>query len=54
MKIEAKKDYTFVRIHDDYNMGETIHLGYDYSTGVKRLDKEEYYKQVEKENEEVL
>ncbi len=52
MKIEAKDGYTYVRIHDNFNMGDTIYLGYDYSTGVKRLDKEEYYKQIKKVEEE--
>lgn len=43
--IIAKEGYIFVRIHDNFKMSNEITLGYDYSTGVKREDKEEYYKQ---------
>ena len=49
--IKAKKGFEFVRIHDEFKMGETIYLGYDYSTGEKRVDLAEYYKEVEKLDE---
>lgn len=49
--IKAKKGFEFVRIHDNFKMGETIYLGYDYSTGKKRVDLAEYYKEVEKLDE---
>ena len=42
--ITAQDGYIFVRIHDNFKMSNEITLGYDYSTGVKREDKEEYYK----------
>ena len=44
-KITAQEGYIFVRIHDGFKMSNEITLGYDYSTGVKREDKEEYYRQ---------
>lgn len=44
-KITAQEGYIFVRIHDGFEMSNEITLGYDYSTGVKREDKEEYYRQ---------
>ncbi len=44
-KITAQEGYIFVRIHDNFKMSNEITLGYDYSTGVKREDKEEYYRQ---------
>ena len=44
-KITAQDGYIFVRIHDNFKMSNEIVLGYDYSTGVKREDKEEYYRQ---------
>ena len=43
MKITAKEKHVFVRTHDNFRFGNEVHLGYDYSTGVKREDKEEYY-----------
>lgn len=43
--IKAEKGKIFVRIHDNFKMSNEITLGYDYSTGVKREDKEEYYRQ---------
>lgn len=43
MKITAKENHVFVRNHDGFRMGNEIHLGIDYSTGVKRQDKIEYY-----------
>ena len=44
-KITAEIGYTFVRIHDGFEMGDTIYLGVDYSTGVPREDKPEYYRE---------
>ena len=44
--ITASEGMTFVRIHDGFDMGDTIYLGIDYSTGVPREDKPEYYKEV--------
>ena len=38
----------FRRIHDGVIFGETIHLGYDHSTGQCRIDLPEYYEQIEK------
>ncbi len=43
--IIAQEGKIFVRIHDNFRMSNKIILGYDYSTGVKREDKEEYYRQ---------
>ena len=45
-RITAESGYTFVRIHDGFEMGEEIYLGIDYSTGEAREDKPEYYKKV--------
>ena len=44
--IKASEGMTFVRIHDGFEMGDTIYLGVDYSTGVPREDKPEYYREV--------
>lgn len=44
--IEADEGYTIIRKHDKFDMGKTVALGYDYSTGIKREDKEEYYEQL--------
>ena len=44
-KITVQDGYIFVRINDGFKMSNEITLGYDYSTGVKREDKEEYYRQ---------
>ena len=44
-KITAENGYTFVRIHDGFEMGEEIYLGIDYSTGEPREDKPEYYRE---------
>jgi hypothetical protein len=46
MIITADRDKVFRRIHDQHIMGETINLGYDYSTGVKRADSASYYEQI--------
>lgn len=43
--IIADEGKIFVRIHDNFKMSNEITLGYDYSTGVKREDKAEYYRQ---------
>lgn len=51
-KIVASEGKVFRRKHDNFIMGETIYLGYDYSTGVKREDKEEYYTEIDKPEEE--
>ena len=45
-RITAESGYTFVRIHDEFEMGEEIYLGIDYSTGEPREDKPEYYREV--------
>lgn len=50
--IEAKEGYTFRRNHDGFIMGPIIHLGIDYSTGVAREDKVEYYEEVKNESTE--
>ena len=44
-RITAESGYTFVRIHDGFEMGEEIYLGIDYSTGEAREDKPEYYRE---------
>ena len=51
--ITASEGKVFRRIHDQFVMGESIVLGYDYSTGVKREDKAEYYEEVDKPIEDV-
>ena len=43
--ITAESGYTFVRIHDGFEMGDTIYLGVDYSTGEPREDLPEYYRE---------
>ncbi len=48
--IKAAEGKIFVRIHDGFKMSNEITLGYDYSTGVKRLDKEEYYIEIDDPN----
>ena len=45
-RITAESGYTFVRIHDSFEMGEEIYLGIDYSTGEPREDLPEYYNEV--------
>ena len=37
------------RIHDGYVFEDEVTLGFDYSTGEKRLDTPEYYEEVDKE-----
>lgn len=46
-KITADSGKVFQRIHDGFVMGDTIYLGYDYSTGEKRLDLPEYYTEID-------
>lgn len=46
MKIIANTGYIFQRIHDNFMMDTEIELGMDYSTGIEREDKEEYYRQI--------
>ena len=45
--ITASEGKVFRRIHDGIVMGDTIYLGYDYSTGEKRLDLPEYYEEID-------
>jgi hypothetical protein len=56
MIITAEKGKVFRRKHDGFIMSDTIILGYDFSTGVKRQDLPEYYEQVDDEtpNDEKL
>jgi len=46
--ITADEGNVFRRIHDGVLFGETIHLGYDHSTGQCRIDLPEYYEQIGK------
>lgn len=41
----ADNGYTFIRIIDGFEIGTPIYLGIDYSTGVPREDKPEYYQE---------
>lgn len=45
---KAEEGMVFQRIHDGMIFGNEIYLGMDYSTGEKRPDKVEYYKQIER------
>lgn len=45
-KIVAKDGFVFQRIHDGVIFGNVIHLGVDFSTGVARQDKREYYTEI--------
>lgn len=47
MILIADEGKVFRRIHDGFIMGVEIVLGIDYSTGVPREDKEEYYEQID-------
>jgi len=47
MKIIAKEGKVFKRIIDGIIFGNEIYLGVDYSTGVARPDKSEYYIEVD-------
>lgn len=51
MLINAKDGKVFRRISDGFIMGSIVDLGIDYSTGVARDDKPEYYEEVESEVE---
>ena len=46
--LRASEGHILRRIHDGFEMGSEIVLGFDYSTGEKREDKGEYYEEVEK------
>jgi len=45
--ITASEGKVLRRKHDGLIMGEVISLGYDFSTGVKRLDLPEYYEEAD-------
>lgn len=47
MTITATLGKVFRRIHDGFIMGNEIHLGFDFSTGVKRQDLPEYYEEID-------
>ena len=47
MIITAEEGKVFQRIHDGFIFDKEINLGFDYSTGIKREDKEEYYTQID-------
>lgn len=51
--ITANEGKTFQRKHDGFIMGPEIALGVDYSTGVAREDKAEYYEEIETEEEAI-
>lgn len=44
--ITAQEGKVYRRIHDGMIFGNQILLGYEYSTGVKRIDREIYYEQI--------
>lgn len=46
MIMKAKNGYVYQRIHDALIMGDEIILGIDYSTGIARIDKSEYYQEI--------
>ena len=46
-KIIAQEGKVFSRIIDSFNMGKIIYLGIDYSTGIARDDKPEYYIEID-------
>ena len=52
--LQADEGYTLERRHDDFDMGATVYLGIDYSTGKARPDKKEYYTEKLKEEEAEL
>ena len=45
--ITAAEGKVFKRIHDGFIIGNSITLGYDYSIGFKRIDKPEFYREIE-------
>ena len=44
--MKARNGYIYRRIHDGQIMGDELILGFDYSTGVQRIDLIEYYEEV--------
>lgn len=42
----AGEGMTIIRKHDNVDMGNSVYLGIDYSTGTPREDKIEYYAEV--------
>ena len=44
--ITAEEGKVFRRLHDGMLFGKQITLGYDYSLGFKRIDKEIFYEQI--------
>lgn len=44
--ITAEEGKVFRRLHDGMLFGKQIILGYDYSLGFKRIDKEIFYEQI--------
>ena len=44
--IYAEEGKIFKRKHDNFMMGSKLSLGYDYSLGFRRIDKEVFYEQV--------
>ena len=54
--IIADEGKTLRRKHDGFIIGELITLGNDYSTGVERKDKPEYYEEIDipAEEEDIL
>lgn len=46
-KIIAAEGKVFSRLLDGVIFGKEIYLGIDYSTGIAREDKEEYYEQID-------
>ena len=53
MIVKANEGKTFRRIIDGFMIGNTINLGIDYSTGIEREDKIEYYEEIDIPKEEV-
>jgi len=53
-KITAEKGMVFKRIHDGFVFGNIIVLGYDFSTGKRRIDKPEYYEEIEDVSDKIL
>ena len=53
-KIIADEGKVFRRKIDGLIFGSEIYLGIDYSTGEPREDKEEYYEQIDKPQDEQI
>ena len=49
--IRASNGKVFRRRHDGTIMGKEIHLGFDFSTGVKRQDLPAYYEEIDEPEE---